>query len=428
MAAKTKKQPKKSFFSRHWRLKHFLMGSVLLLLILVLLLGGIVGWDKWRTERRQDKLAPFYDTSGLSVEGPLGEVMRNEPLGVPVENGTAQRILYRTQKADGSLTFSSGMVFTPDNSNAGNPRPVVAWAHGTVGMGDRCAPSRVKDPTGNIQWINEMLAKGWVVTATDYAGLGTPGTQGYLVGNDEARDVLNSVRAARNLPAAQAGPRFAVWGHSQGGHSALFTASQANAYTPELQLVGTATAAPAAELTALLSQTSNTLNWVIGSEVLVSWPAAYPGLDVRAVTTDKGYGNYRKIAEECILPAVLQGQLRNKFDQEFFDTNIANVPAWRAVAETQTAPVLRPDQPVMVAESLTDTVVLPNTTALYIQRACQTGSRLSSLWLDDVSHPALAEVVSPEAIAWINDRFAGQPALSNCDQPLPVKPAAVPTP
>lgn len=428
MAAKSKKRPKKPFFSRHWHIKHFLIGSTVLLLALILLLAGLIGWDKWQGDRHQNKLEPFYQTSGLPTDGPLGEIMRSEPLGVSVENGTAERILYRTQKADGGLTFSSGMVFIPNNTNAGSPRPVVAWAHGTVGMGDQCAPSRIKDPTGNIQWVNNMLAKGWVVAATDYAGLGTPGTQGYLVGGDEARDVLNSVRAARNLSAAQAGSRFAVWGHSQGGHSALFASSQAGSYAPELQLVGTAAAAPAAELTALLNESSNTLDWVIGSEVLVSWPAVYQGLDVRTVTTEKGYDNYRKIAEECIVPAVLQGQVRNKFKQQFFKTDISKVPEWRAVAEAQTAPVLAADQPLLVAESLTDTVVLPGTTALYMQRSCQAGSRLSSLWLTDVTHPALAEVVSPEVITWLGDRFSGRPALSSCDQPLPVKPAADSTP
>ena len=49
-----------------------------------------------------------------------------------------------------------------------------------------------------------MLAHGYVVVATDYEGLGTPGVHAYLVGLSEARAVLDSVRAARNLAAAHA--------------------------------------------------------------------------------------------------------------------------------------------------------------------------------------------------------------------------------
>jgi len=37
-------------------------------------------------------------------------VVRQEPLGVKVAGGSGVRVLYRTQRADGSYTFSSGMV------------------------------------------------------------------------------------------------------------------------------------------------------------------------------------------------------------------------------------------------------------------------------------------------------------------------------
>ena len=74
-----------------------------------------------------------------------------------------------------------------------------------------------------------MLDRGYVVAATDYPGLGTPEVHPYLVGTSEARAVLDSVRAARAIPEAAAGARFAVWGRSQGGQAAL----KSRAYTYE---------------------------------------------------------------------------------------------------------------------------------------------------------------------------------------------------
>jgi hypothetical protein len=124
--------------------------------------------------------------------------------------------------------------------------------------------------------------------------------------------------------------------------------------------------------------------------------------------------------------AALGGQIRNQFKQQFFNTDISKVPAWRAAAEAQTAPILSPSQPLLVAESLTDQVVLPNTTARYEQRACQAGSDLTSLWLTGLNHAQLNSVIAPEVIAWINSRFAGLPNVSTCGQPLPVTPAALP--
>lgn len=427
MARRNKQRSRASFWRRHWHLKHFLVGALLLLVGLVVLLVVVIGWNQWQESRRQNSLAPFYNTSGLSLAGPIGQVVRSEPLAAAVQHGSAERIIYRTQRSDGTVTFSSGMVFIPDNYSAGKPRPVVAWAHGTVGMGDQCAPSRLADPVSNIDWVNQMLARGWVVTATDYAGLGTPGTEGYLVGGDEARDVLNSVRALQYIPSVQAGTTFAVWGHSQGGHSALFTAAESAAYAPELHLAGTVASAPAAELLPLLSETNGTaLDWVIGPEVLRSWPAAYPGLNAQSVTTAKGYNNYQRIADQCVTQATLGGLTRTKLHQKIFNTNLAQAPAWRNAALDQTAPLLAPGQPLMVAESLDDQVVLPNTTALYMHNACAGHSNLTTLWLSGVGHIQLAGVISPQVIGWIGDRFAGLPATNDCGRALPLTPATIP--
>ncbi|HEY5026693.1 MAG TPA: lipase family protein [Acidimicrobiales bacterium] len=412
---------RRRFFSRHRQLRNLLIVVVIVAGLVV----GIVVDTGVKVAQRQNTLQPFYDTTGLHRAGPLGQVVRSQPLGVHVDDGTGLRILYRTQRRDGSRTFSSGMVFIPNNDAAGTPRRVVAWAHGTVGLGPQCAPSRLAHPVGNIAWVSSMLARGWVVTATDYAGLGTPGTSGYLVGEDEANDVLNSVRALTYIPAAHAGTSFAVWGHSQGGSSALFTAARAHAYAPELHLVATVASAPAAELVPLLNQTyQSTLAWVISPEVLTSWPATYRGVAIRPILTSAGYDNYKRIAQKCITSAAAEGLVRNAVRQRFFDGNPVSNPRWKAIAQQETAPVLAPSQPLMVAESLTDQVVLPDTTALYIQRACAAGSDLTALWLTDVGHIQLSSTIAPAVVDWLGDRFAGRPTAPTCNQPLPIAPAS----
>jgi hypothetical protein len=76
----------------------------------------------------------------------------------------------------------------------------------------------------------------------------------YLVGASEARAVIASVRVAATMPGAGGGKRFVVWGHSQGGHAALFTGIIARTYAPELDLLGVAAAAPAADLVTLINE------------------------------------------------------------------------------------------------------------------------------------------------------------------------------
>jgi alpha-beta hydrolase superfamily lysophospholipase len=85
------------------------------------------------------------------------------------------------------------------------------------------------DLAGTIWGLAEMMARGYVVVATDHPGLGTPGMHPYLIGVSEGRAVLDSVRAARDLPDAGASNRFVVWGHSQGGHASLYACCQLRA-------------------------------------------------------------------------------------------------------------------------------------------------------------------------------------------------------
>lgn len=410
---------KQSYWKRHPHLKHWLIGIGVVVLLLVCL-GLFFGL---KDSIRQSKLAPFYDTAGLQTTGPLGEIVRSEPMDLQIDGGTATRVLYRTQKADGSNTFSSGMIFVPNTPGAN--RPVVAWAHGTLGMGDKCAPTRAKDPMDNLPWVSDMLKNGWIVTATDYAGLGTPGTQAYLVGEVEAQDVLNSVRAARNLPGSNAGSSFVVFGHSQGGHSALFTAKLAGQYAPELALKGTIAAAPAAEITTMLDgQQNNLLDWVIGPEILEAWPSVNTQLSADEVASPVGKKAYKKIADKCIADALLAGLIRNDLKQTFFDKNPADVPSWKAMAADQNAPILEPDQPLLVAESTADTVIAPAATALYIEKSCQAKANITTLWIANTPHMTIPQIISPQAIAWINDRFVGNPNLITCFQKQPVQPLA----
>ncbi len=419
-----KKQADKArFFGRHPRIKSMLAGLAIFLIII----GVLNLLFHTLSSIRQSRLQPFYNTTGLTTKGRLGQIVRQEPLGQKIDGGKAIRVLYRTQQAGGNYTFSSGMVFIPDNSNAGLPRPVVAWAHGTLGLGDACAPSRKHDPA-SISWVSSMLKKGWVVTATDYAGFGTPGTQGYLVGGDEAHDVLNSVRAARDISEAHAGSTFVVWGHSQGGSSALFTANQAASYAPELKLIGTVASAPAAELVPLLNEQYGTVaDWVIGPLIAVSWPAADPNLKASSIMTATGRDNYQRIADHCIGQSTLGGLARSILGQKFFSRNPLSVPAWKQMAIQQTAPILKPDQPLLVVESKTDKVVLPDTTALYIQTSCQAGVNPATLWLDKVAHQDIPAKSAGSVINWIDARFAGQANSSSCSQPLPIKPTTIPS-
>ena len=400
--------------------------GVFAILAAFLIISRVV--DEINTEERQETLEPFYTAvDQLPAAGP-GLVLKQETMDINVPGGgKGVRVLYLSELADGNKTVASGMVFYPSGPVPEGGRPVVAWAHPTVGMGDQCAPSRSENPIADMSWLADMIRRGWVVTATDYAGLGTPGIEHYLVGRDEARDVINSVRAARQIEAAAAGSRYAAWGHSQGGHAVLFTATETDSYAPELQLVAVVAAAPAAELTALFNeQFQSAAGWVIGPEVLVSWTSTYTDLDANDVVSSKGIDEYEELAMDCPADAGEEALSGNVLKEDFFKTNPMTNGSWYDAAVKETAAPMPAGRPILLIQGLDDEVVLPDTTALFIQKSCQAGSDITTLWLGGVDHQKAAQVGGTSAVFWLEDRFNGKPTNPSCSQLMPVNPANTP--
>ena len=225
-------------------LKSWAIGFLALITGLALFVTVSVISSNFDTELTQNDLQPFY-TPPSPLEGAAGDLLRVESLSVDVDGAESLRILYLTELDNGDLAAASGMAFIPTAPATSEPRPIVAWTHGTVGEGDACAPSRQKDPTSQLtQFLPSMIQLGWALVATDYTGLGTPGVQAYLLKDQEVRDTVNSVRALQQIPQANVGSRYTVLGHSQGGHTALWTGHLSKKFAPELELLGVAASLP----------------------------------------------------------------------------------------------------------------------------------------------------------------------------------------
>ena len=218
----------------------------------------------------------FYQASESATSGPIGSLIREEPRSGAAAGATAHKVLYRSTKPDGTPIAVSGIVIVPAGQAPAGGWPIVAWAHPTTGVVPRCAPSLAIFLFQPIAGSRRLLEGGYAIAATDYPGLGTPGPHPYLVGESEARAVINSVRAARSFAGLENSNRFAVWGHSQGGQASLFTGMIAKTYAPELQLVGVAAAAPATDLATLMTDDLNTMGGRnLTAMTIWSWSRVY---------------------------------------------------------------------------------------------------------------------------------------------------------
>jgi len=163
-------------------------------------------------------------------------------------------ILYTSRSPAGERVAVSGSVTVPKGKPPQGGWPVISWAHGTTGIADSCAPTRIgpksaeKHSIGYIKpRLRQWVEAGYAVVATDYQGLGTPGIHPYLIGTAEGRSVVDMVSAAREL-VPSLGRRYLIAGHSQGGQSALFAAGLADRWAPKLNLRGTVAYAPASHI------------------------------------------------------------------------------------------------------------------------------------------------------------------------------------
>src|SRR5699024_3665556 len=113
--------------------------------------------------------------------------------------GEQHRFAYSTHDQHGDVVASTAAVFLPTGDAPAGGWPVLAWAHGTVGLGDECTPSAQNRSPRDTGYLNHWLDQGYAVVASDYAGLGTPGLMSYLNGSVTASNVIDSVAAANKL-------------------------------------------------------------------------------------------------------------------------------------------------------------------------------------------------------------------------------------
>ena len=201
-----------------------------------------------------DFFKPPSDIPENNIQNP---VVRTDSYGLTDMSAIAGESLVMTYKMLGinnKEVQATALVFTPKGAAPVGGWPIVAWAHGTTGVADKCAPSRTAMNDYIKGMIAALLAKGYVVVAPDYEGLGEPSGQElhpFLNVKSEAFSITDAVVAARNYLGSKVNNKWATVGHSQGGQAALGAAQYAS--RAKLDYKGTVAIAPASNLDLILT-------------------------------------------------------------------------------------------------------------------------------------------------------------------------------
>src|SRR6266550_299082 len=360
----------------------------------------------------------FYDPPSELSHQP-GALLRSEPLKDVILPASIRgwRILYATTVDDSTPATAVATVFAATDPPAG-PRPVIAWEHATTGLLQKCMPSLLSMSTKGIPWCSRIVMAGWVVVATDYSFAEKGGPHPYLIGEGEARAALDSVRAARQMPELTLDKRMVVWGHSQGGHAALWTGIVGPRYAPDLvEILGVVAIAPAANIKNILAMNVE-VDKRFGPYLALSYSRFYPDITFEQAVRPAALDAARQIVNLCdfVPPADAERieALAATFDGPALATS--SNKALQARLEENTPDGLI-KAPVVIAQGLSDIVVPPSATGAYVEARCAAGQRLEYWTFAERDHGTIIQPGTPLEellIRWTMARFANEPQASGC--------------
>lgn len=361
----------------------------------------------------------FYDPPAV-VPYEHGRLIRSDEFGGQYPRGAeVTRILYTTRDALGQPAVASALVIAPEERRPGT-RPVIAWNHGTTGVARGCAPS-LRDAAAtkwSIPGVEEAIERGWVIVASDYSGQGAPGTFPYLIGRGEARSSLDAVLAARELPDLALSERTLAWGHSQGGHAALWMSQVGPKYAPTVDIRGTAVLSPVTDPLELAEQVdrspSDVLLTILISWVLVPYADTYPDVDLAGYVAPGGATIVREMTQRCptepaVMVSVAAG-LGVAEDRPLFVSDLTVGPLGRRLSEN--APSGPWEDPVLVAWGDADEVIPPRLQQALVDRLCAEG--VQTRWVVFQGYDHLATLLPssrfvPVLVRWSEARLSDHP-------------------
>lgn len=330
--------------------------------------------------------------------------------------GKSFRVTYRsTSGISGKPTEVTGAVFVPPGKPPHGGWPILAFAHGTIGINPECSPSRTPDLLKSISLVATYLQLGYAIAAPDYEGLGGPGFHPYLDAKTGGLNLIDAVRALRAV-SPDVSKRWGALGGSQGGAVTWAANEQATTYAPELDLVGAVALAPLADVTGFVEKaTDRTLTK--DQEGVYIWTLmgierTRPGFPIDAFRHGSTAPNWTRLSQ-CTDAgqADRNAALFAVTPDDLVPSDTGSSDQLHKILEAMALPQQRTAAPMLVIYGGRDTYVDAEWTRLAVERACALGSRIAAVYQPDKGH---TDLDPGQFSGWLMSRFDGLPAPSTC--------------
>lgn len=364
-------------------------------------------------------ISPFYRwTETLPVEP--GIMLREEPMHAQpeiVSAGVAKRILYTSTDARwrSGIVPVSGTLYLPKGEAPAGGWPMVAWAHGTLGVADGCAPSWTGHRPRDAAYINRWLESGFAIVATDYQGLGGPGPHAYLNWESEGRSVLDGIRAAFKAYQGKLAGKVFISGQSQGSGAALGATRIAPSYAPDVPLLATVATGvvstfPESAYKLPAPSSVGSPHYLAFMMIGGALPDDSPSLD--RFVTDKGkalLGAARVSCGQEMRQVVKRDEIT--FQNAFVEPQEL---AARLTRVTDMPPVRIP-VPILLGTGLSDTTLSPRRQYSAVVALCSTDSQVVWKTYPGATHNGGVHASFDDALALFRAAMAGHVPQSNCN-------------
>lgn len=390
----------------------------------------------------------FYATARNFSSSMPGDLLKFEPLNgssLDVVYGlSAYRYQYTSVSLNGTVVPATGFIALPYTSSREDGKyPVIAYAHGTIGIFAGCPPSTTAKLYDYDTW--SILARnGYAIVGPDYAGLGNNYIKHeYCSFPAHANDLYYGMVAARKIFPNTFTDDWASVGHSQGG-GAVWKLSESpliRSGAAAGNYVGTVAVAPGTKIYDLILLTaeeifpqSNYSTYYITYIFLwlsTTLRRAIPSADM-SVFSQKllQRAHIADITQSCNDGALALGRglspneiitstaaLKNSTD--FAKWQNMNAPAMGAKAE----------QPLLVVQGLADTTILPQITVNAYNDTCGFGNEAHLNLYPGIDHGDVITASSPDWLRFLRERFEGKSTSGECKKTVsgPFDPAHMAT-
>ncbi|MFH7767005.1 alpha/beta fold hydrolase [Acinetobacter sp. BSP-28] len=310
-----------------------------------------------------------------------GTILSIQAQNTDLFTNASQRFLitYRSRGVLSEPIVTSAFILLPKGEVPKGGWPVLAWAHGTTGVADTCAPSGdyAGGPVHVYQQIaakalNAWLARGYAIVAPDYQGLGTLGGHPYMNAQSQLHTVVDAVRATHHLKPYQFSKNWYVMGHSQGGAASLKVAADGQKDAPEFNLRGAIALAPGgyqyegiAEYVATHSQIDTSVA-AFFPIVLLGAEAADPSLAPANLVSPEMEEILNSARSRCL--SELQSDIEQA-PKTVFKPNVNLAPLTNYLKK-QSIENMTPTVPVLIVQGEKDQLVDYHGTYAYYQQVC----------------------------------------------------------